>query len=69
MSDLIWLYSPQPQRVHVRVWKVDCDRCYGYGYVLEFGGIEDESGDEVYCDCEAARWRMIRDGVPDEDRQ
>jgi hypothetical protein len=70
-ADKPWLYSPQPPqspcRVLSAIWDVRCDSCYGAGWFCEtVPGTENDyipDYNEKYCDCEAGKWRRIKDGV------
>jgi hypothetical protein len=53
------MYSPQPPK-HTypltHTWHVKCERCWGKGCYT------DDGYSEMYCDCEAGKWRRIYDG-------
>lgn len=53
------LYSPQPRKTRPALsfcWVVACDNCYGWGWTSPDGYCE------VYCRCEAGKWRRVYDG-------
>ncbi len=66
-----WMYSPQPPRKPTpgltKFWQVNCDVCYGAGWFTEVvAGTEYDyipDYNEKYCDCEAGKWRRIKDGA------
>lgn len=68
--DAIMMYSPMPPPARrgglSMCWGVACDHCDGMGWYPEaVPGTEDDyipDCRERYCDCEAGKWRRIRDG-------
>lgn len=57
--DPIHTYSPQPRKENAPLsfrWFVCCDWCYGRGH------YSPDAYEEIYCSCEAGKWRRIYDG-------
>lgn len=61
-----YLYSPQPRKERPALsfrWRVDCLSCYGWGWYTSDGYSE------MYCDCEAGKWRRVYDGGSTEEHE
>jgi len=63
----LFAYSPQPAKDRPALsfkWRVRCNQCDGWGWYTNTGY------EEMYCTCEAGKWRRIYDGGhPDDVRE